>query len=399
VLVVEAGLAVIAAGVAVQSIAGYVVAGVAFVVAVALLVRRRGRGLVDLALDRLRDPADVEPAGGAEGQENRSADDGAPAPEPPPLDNPALDNPALGNPVLDNPVLDTPALDLGAAQRLLPSLHVAEVATRGGAPLGVVGDGHGFAVVLTATVAAARTWDLADAVRILTDDPARPAAVQLLIEQRRTMGAAPDPEFGPSRTYRELPAGGIPLWNRVLLVIRHEPAWAPETVVSRGGGATGARNALAAVAARTIAAAGHRGMQLRPAGPAEVAALLRDVGDPGPWCETREETWVTGTACHGVVSVPVADEAAITRVLRYAAWLDVDRSVLSVTANAIDHTLSAALRVVATDAEVVEQATAALVRDGHATPLAGEQSAGVVATLPLGGGARSLADLVNQVRS
>jgi hypothetical protein len=236
-------------------------------------------------------------------------------------------------------------------------------------------------------------------VRILTDDPARPAAVQLLIEQRRTTGVAPDPEFGPSRTYRELPAGGIPLWNRVLVVIRHEPAWAPETVASRGGGATGARNALAAVAARTIAAAGRRGIQLRPAGPAEVAALLRDVGDPGPWCETREETWATSTASHGVVSVTVSDDAAITRVLRYAAWLGVDRSVLSVTANAIDHTLSAALRVVATDGELVEQATAALVRDGHATPLAGEQSAGVVATLPLGGGARSLADLVNQVRS
>ncbi|GAA1279859.1 hypothetical protein GCM10009609_49280 [Pseudonocardia aurantiaca] len=55
--------------------------------------------------------------------------------------------------------------------------------------------------------------------------------------------------------------------------------------------------------------------------------------------------------------------------------------------------------MVATNGELVEQATAALVRDGHATPLAGEQSAGVVATLPLGGGARSLADLVNQVRS
>lgn len=384
VVTVEAALAVIAVGMAAQTIPGYVVAGVGFVAGVALLVRRRGRGLVDVAFDRLRDPVEPEPtAGAAAGSSPADASPGATDP---------------GRGVPGSLMVDSPVFDLGAASRLLPGLHVAEVATRTGSPIGVVGDGHGFAVVLAATLPPGRTFELADVVRIL-DDPARPAAVQLLVEQRRTTGRPVDPDFGPSRTYMELPAGGIPLWNRVLLVIRHEPAWTPEAVASRGGGATGARNALAAITARAVADAARRGMPLRPAGPAEVAALLREVGDPGPSCETHEESWSTSTACHGVVSVPLGDQESVARVLRYAAWLDVDRSVLSVTANAIDHTLSAALRVVSTDIELVEEAVAALARDEQGLALPGQQSAGVVATLPLGGGARSLADLVNQVRS
>jgi hypothetical protein len=381
----EAALALIAVGVAAQSIAGYVVGGIALVVGVALLVRRRGRGLLDIARDHLRDPL-PEPAPEPE------ADPGDPA-------DPADPGLVPGDDQETDLPTEPVAPDLGVARRLLPGLHVAEVTTRDGGPLGVVGDGQGFAVVLNATVAAPGTWSLADAVTLLAEDPARPAAVQLLVEQRRGSAAVADPGFGPSRTYRDLPVGGIPLWNRVLLVIRHEPAWAPETVAARGGGAIGARNALAAVAGRTVAAAARAGVLLRPAGPAEVCALLRDMGDPGPGFTSYEEAWTTPTACHGVVSVAVEDAQAIDRLLHYAAWLDVDRSVLSVTANAIDHSLSAALRVVAPDVDRVVAATESLARDGHATRLPNLQDVGVVATLPLGGGARSLADLVNQVRT
>ena len=130
----------------------------------------------------------------------------------------------------------------------------------------MVGDGHGFAVLLAVAISAPRTWEFSDLVRVLTDDPARPAAVQLLVEQSGPGRTGVDPDFAPSRTYRSLPVRGLPLWNRVLLVIRHEPAWAPETVAARGGGATGARNALAAVAARTVATAARDGVELRAAG-------------------------------------------------------------------------------------------------------------------------------------
>jgi len=359
VVTVEAVLALVATGVAAQSTVGWVVAGTAAAGGVALLVRVRGRGLVDLARDRLRDPTT---------ERAEQPDQAAPS--------------------------------LGVAASLLPGLHIAEIPTRKGGELGIVGDGHGFAVVLRTAAAAGRTWDFAEAVRVLTEDPARPAAIQLLVEQRRGAGTPLDPGFGPSRTYRELlPVGGIPLWNRVLLVIRHEPTWAPETVAVRGGGAAGARTALAAVAARTIAAAARSGVRLEPVGPAELAGLVREIGDPGPDGVEYMEGWASPTAWHGVTSVAVDDAAALGRVLRYAAWLDVDRSVLSVTANAIDHSLSAVLRVVASDEGLVDRAVASLVQDGHATALVGAQEAGLVATLPLGGGARSLADVVNQERS
>ena len=121
-------------------------------------------------------------------------------------------------------------------------------------------------------------WPLADVLDLAFDDPARPAAVQLLVEQWGLAGAGVDPRVRPGRTYRSLPVRGLPLWNRVLLVIRHEPAWAPETVEARGGGATGARNALAAVAARVIARAARDGVRLRPLGADELAGAAARAG-------------------------------------------------------------------------------------------------------------------------
>jgi Putative type VII ESX secretion system translocon, EccE len=347
VVFVEVVLAVIVAGVAVgiarHSVLGYALAGLAALVGVAVLVRPGGRGLVDLAVDRLRDPA---PADGAE------ADPG-----------------------------------LGSAARLLPLLHVTEVHTRDGTGIGVAGDGQGFVVVLDAGLTPPPSWALARLVEILVDDPARPAAVQVLVEQGG-LGAEPDPRFGPGRTYRALPVGGLPLWNRVLLAIRHEPAWAPETVESRGGGAVGAHNALAAVAARTVARAARDGIRLRPVDAAELAVLLRDLGpEPDPDDEADAETDV-------VLSVPLARENVIEELLPALAALDVARSVLAVTASAVDHSLCAVVRLTDGHGDVAEQA-ARLLADGLVTALPrAVHDDGVLATLPLGGGARALEGVV-----
>jgi len=150
VVFVEAALAVVATGIVVGTPVGYAVAGAAAVAGVAGVVRRRGRGLADVAADRLGDPA---------------------APE-------------------------------------LSGLQVVEVPTRDG-ELGVVGDGQGFVVVLD--VGTLGAWPLADVLDLALADPARPAAVQVVVEQRGLAGAAVDPRFGPARTYRSLPVGGLPL--------------------------------------------------------------------------------------------------------------------------------------------------------------------------------------------
>ena len=205
-------------------------------------------------------------------------------------------------------------------------------------------------------------------------------------------------DFEPTRTYRSLPVSGLPLWQRVLLVLRHEPAWAPESVAARGGGADGARNALAAAAARTVAAAARDGVALRPVGSAEAAALLRELGDPAAGGDVGTAMVTTSTGCHATLSVSLQDEGTLGAVLGAAAELDVDRAVLSVTANAVDHSVCAVVRLVAADPDRLPAAVEELVAAGVAAPLPDAQDAGLVATLPLGGGARSLADLVNQER-
>ena len=111
------------------------------------------------------------------------------------------------------------------------------------------------------------------------------------------------------------------------------------------------------------------------------------------------ESTASVAAAAGDVDGFTAGNAAIATLLRATAELDVDRCVLSVTANAIDNSVCAVLRVVAAELALVEQAAERLVADGLVVALPGAQEAGVVATLPLGGGARSLAELVNQVRS
>jgi hypothetical protein len=328
VVFVEAVLAVAVIGLASQTVVGYAAAGVAVLAGVAGVVRHRGRGLADVAADRLRDPVDV----GAD---------------------------------------------------LLPGLHVVAVPTRDGPGLGVVGDGQGFVVVLD--VGAPRSWALADVLDLAFTDPARPAAVQVLVEQHGSADVGVDPRFGPARTYRSLPVGGLPLWTRVLLAVRHEPAWAPETVESRGGGATGARNALAAVAARATTAAARGGIALRALGADELTGVLRDLG-PAPDGDV-------------VLGVPLTGDDATGALLRAVAGLDVARGVLSVSASAVDHALCALVRITDPRDGVAGQAAERLVADGLATPLLpGAQDEGVVATLPLGGGARSLTHVVAQVR-
>lgn len=319
---VEAVLGVAAVGVVVGTPVGYAVAGVAAVAGIAGLVRRRGRGLPDVAADRLRDP-----------------------------------------------VAD------------LPSVQVVDVETRDGA-LGVAGDGQGFAVVLDAGTPP--PWPLAD-VLVLLADPARPAAVQVVVEQRGP--PAVDPRFGPARTYRSLPAPASPLSSRVLLVIRHEPAWAPETVESRGGGATGARNALAAVAARAVDRAERAGVQLRTTGADELVALLRELG-PAPELEAGSDV---------VLGVPLGDDDAVGAVLRTLAGTDVARTVLSVSASAVDHTVRALVRIIDARPGVAARAGDGLAADGLVTALPGPPHEHVLATLPLGGAA-SLAHVIAQER-
>ena len=152
------------------------------------------------------------------------------------------------------------------------------------------------------------------------------------------------------------------------------------------------------MAARTVATAARNGLRLRALGAAEAAQLLRELGDPAPGGTVGHTVITTAAAAHTALSVPLRDAYTIGGVLRAGAELDVHRSVLSVTVNAVDHSTCAVLRLVAAEAEALDRAAARLTAAGWATALPDAQGPGLVATLPLGGGARSLADLVNQER-
>ena len=53
---------------------------------------------------------------------------------------------------------------------------------------------------------APRSWALADVLDLAFTDPARPAAVQILVEQHGPADGAVDPRFGPARTYGPCPS-------------------------------------------------------------------------------------------------------------------------------------------------------------------------------------------------
>ena len=170
VVAAEAVLAVVAAAVAVQSVSGYLVAGVAALVGVAVLVRRRGRGLLDL----LRDAA------ARSGDRRRP---GAWRRRP-------------------------PGPDLGLAGGLLPGLQVAEVPTRDGPGLGVIGDGQGFVVLLAATVGARPDWISRRAGPGAHRRPGAAGRGAAAGGAVRAGAGGLDADFPPSRTYRALPVAG-----------------------------------------------------------------------------------------------------------------------------------------------------------------------------------------------
>ncbi|HTI27207.1 MAG TPA: type VII secretion protein EccE, partial [Kutzneria sp.] len=149
------------------------------------------------------------------------------------------------------PAARTPinGLGLGVIREVLPDLHVVEVTGRGAAPLGVIGDGQGFAAVLELEVAGSLRLDLAKLTRQVQADPAELAGFQVLIEQFPLPALDVTERFGPTMVYRRLPTSAVPVLRRVWLVLRHEPLWAPEATERRGGGAAGARTALMAAAA------------------------------------------------------------------------------------------------------------------------------------------------------
>ncbi|TDC08106.1 hypothetical protein E1265_33490 [Streptomyces sp. 8K308] len=357
---VETGLGCLATGVAFQSPWGYGLAGVGAVVVTGSLLRRRGDWVDQWLLDRWRrdalapSDAQVAPAG----------DDG----------------------------------DLGLAGALLPTLDIAGFSDRnggsGGAELGVLADGRGHAAIVEFPGGTLPSLPAAAVARWLDEDPARPAAAQLVVEQ---CGLPPwdfHYRYQPTIAYRQLPFGGRPVAVRSWLVLRYEPFDAPEAAERRGGGAGGARAAVAAATARIRARLAALGVPSTPLGPGRVRDLLRQIGDSSAEGRAITGSWAGNAATHCTVTAEVANQADWSRLLGSLATCTADRVITAatLTRDGAGLRVRTAVRVVSTMAQHAAAERDRLIEAGVVGPPAADQAAGLLATLPVAYPARSLVE-------
>ncbi|WP_052851272.1 type VII secretion protein EccE [Streptomyces avicenniae] len=365
----EAGAGSIAAGVAFQSAWGYALAGAGGLLAAGALVRRHG----DWADQQFMD------------QQRRRALAAASAPERPGGED-----------------------HLGLAHTLLPALDVTEVPDRNAAAgatrptprraqgkgMGVLADGRGHAAVVAFPGGTLPLLPAAEIARWLDHDPARPAAAQLVVEQ---FGLPPwdfHYRYQPTVAYRQLPTGGRPIAVRSWLVLRYEPFDAPGAAERRGGGAPGARAALAAATARLRARLATLGAPSTPLDAEAVRALLRQIGDASGEGRAIPGSWAGNAATHCTVTAEIHRQADWTRLLTGLAACTADRVVTAATLTREGGELRVrtAVRVVSTVAQHAAAERDRLIQSGLVGPPATDQAAGLLATLPVAYPSRSLVE-------
>ncbi|MCE7001610.1 hypothetical protein LWC34_01945 [Kibdelosporangium philippinense] len=226
------------------------------------------------------------------------------------------------------------------AEEPLAKPQVINAPNRNGPPVGVIGDGQGFTAVLE--IDTGTPIRLPDLTTFAATDPSGLAGTQVLIEQFRG------------------------LTRRVWIVLRHEPMWAQEAVFERGGGAEGARAALVAAAARLQVLLGDQNLKASPLSSAELSTMF-----------------TVNSASHCCLRSSTADWQRLLQVTASAAEI----SYISVIADEVT------VRLVSTDPR---RARDELLASGIATEMG--QRLGLVATLPLGGGARNLVGAIGLVR-
>jgi type VII secretion protein EccE len=286
--------------------------------------------------------------------------------------------------------------DLGALSVVAPQLSVAECTDRNGYPLGVGWDGQGFAAAMELDAAGPLRLDLgALAAQAATDD-VQLAGIQVLVEQVR-VPPLESSGFAPTTVYRRLAAAEIPLVRRVWVAVRYEPVWAPDAAERRGeGGADGARLAVAAALARLRVRLLSTGLSATPLDAGALTRALRAVGDSGPTAEVRRDSWATRGGVHQCLAAAVASTSDWAALLAAAAASRADRTVVSLAVDLDGRSTRtrAAVRIVTSTPAAASQARQQLLATNLVHPLPGEQAAGVLATLPLGGGPRSLVSAI-----
>ncbi|MDT0305683.1 type VII secretion protein EccE [Streptomyces sp. DSM 44917] len=285
----------------------------------------------------------------------------------------------------DAPGAAPPGSGLGLVHALLPALDVVETPDRNGPPLGVLSDGRGHAAVLAFPGGTLPPLPAGLIGRWLDEDPARPAAAQLLVEQ---FGVPPwdfHYRYAPTVAYRQLPTGGRPVAVRAFLVVRHEPFEAPEAAARRGGGAAGARAAVAAATGRLRARLRAAGAPTTPLGADALRELLRQAGDASGAGRALPGGWAGSAATHCTLGARVSTREEWSRLLAALAACAADRAVAAATLTREGRSLRVrtAVRVVSTLAQHAAGERDRLAASGAAGPPVPDQAAGLLATLPV----------------
>jgi type VII secretion protein EccE len=289
------------------------------------------------------------------------------------------------------------AAELGAVAGVVPCLVVVECTDRNGYPLGVAWDGQGFAAALELDTRTPVRLDLGRLAAYAAEDDVPLAGVQLLIEQ---VGVPPQNERSAPTPHHHSPAPDLPLLRRAWVTLRYEPIWAPGAARRRGGGgADGARLAVSAALARLrVRLLGH-GLAAAPLDAAGLTRTLRTVGDPAPTGTLHRDCWTTTAAQHHCLGATVASTADWSALLHAASHSLADRTVLSLAVELDGHSIRtrAALRLVSANHAAARQARQRLLAADLVSPLPGGQAAGLLATLPLGGGPHPLTGAIGWI--
>ncbi len=194
--------------------------------------------------------------------------------------------------------LTTPASHLAT---LIPGLSLVTTDTHDDVPVGLVGLRGSWTVVLAvrpdqqivARVGEADTLPIDSLLPLL--DVAGIALDSIQVVVHNSPGSSALPENSAGRISHLELLGGLPTAarRRVLIALRLDPGSCPQAIAARGGGVLGAHRALAATAARAIAALAEAGFQMQTMNATEtvnaiaaVAGLHQpDLTDEARWTE------------------------------------------------------------------------------------------------------------------
>ncbi|MDA3647482.1 hypothetical protein LZ318_34010 [Saccharopolyspora indica] len=266
--------------------------------------------------------------------------------------------------------------DLGLAHRLVPALEITEHVDRNRIPVGIAGDGRGFAAVLELS---ADEVELRDLVSWLRSDRAAPAGVQVLTERFFLPPWDTTRGYRPTADYRALGAA-FPVAVRAWLVVRHEPLWSP-AVVAYGSDRVQGTTATALLRLRDELA--RRGVRTAVLSAAAVRALLRELGGPADG-SVKKNAWVGPERVHCCLSAMPRDQADWDELQQATAEVEQVITSVALSADGATTTSTTVVRLVGAVPGLVAKVRQRMLNAGLCQDLPHDQEAGVVATLPLG---------------